>query len=237
VSKLKDDLDELPPIPEDLGAPENGSRGLNVSRRGFIRGLGTGLAGTAIAGAGALADEREAEAQGAVPAAPRGPGRMGPDPVRMTLNINGRDQAVEVEPRVTLASVLRNRLDLTGTKVVCDRGSCGACTVHIDGKSVYSCMMLAADAVGKKITTIEGLAKGDDLHPVQEAFMRHDALMCGYCTPGFIMASSAYLKNKAPARPTREQVQAGISGNLCRCGTYHGIIEAVQAAAPKVKGA
>lgn len=151
--------------------------------------------------------------------------------IRLTLNVNGEDRQVTVEPRVTLLNALRYYMDpaVTGPKVVCDRGACGACTVEMDGKTVYSCMILAADAAGKKITTIEGLATGDRLHPVQEEFVAHDALMCGFCTPGFVMSVQNYLK-KNP-RPTLAQVRAACAGNVCRCGTYPKVFEAALAAA------
>lgn len=157
----------------------------------------------------------------------------------LTLNVNGADRMVTVEPRTTLLNALRNHMDpaVTGPKLVCDRGACGGCTVEMDGKTVYSCMILAADAVGKKITTVEGLANGDALHPVQEAFVEHDALMCGFCTPGFVMSVQNYLK-KNP-HPTAAQVRAACAGNTCRCGTYPRVFEAALAAAgvPNVKEA
>lgn len=151
--------------------------------------------------------------------------------IRLTLTVNGEDRPVTVEPRTTLLNALRNHLDpaVTGPKLICDRGACGGCTVEMDGKTVYSCMILAADAAGKKITTIDGLAKGDRLHPVQEAFVEHDALMCGFCTPGFVMSVQNYLK-KNP-HPTLGQVRAACAGNTCRCGTYPRVFEAALAAA------
>jgi aerobic-type carbon monoxide dehydrogenase small subunit (CoxS/CutS family) len=141
---------------------------------------------------------------------------------------------VQVEPRTTLLNTLRNHLDLTGAKLVCDRGSCGACTVHVDGKPVYSCMMLAIDAQGKKITTVEGLAKGGRLTPVQQEMVNKDGYQCGYCTPGFVMSLTALL-NENP-NPTLDDVKMATSGNICRCGTYPRIFEAALAAAKK-KGA
>lgn len=152
---------------------------------------------------------------------------------RLTLNVNGEDRPVTVEPRVTLLNALRYYMDpaVTGPKVVCDRGACGACTVEMDGKTVYSCMILAADAAGKKITTIDGLANGDTLHPVQAAFVEYDALMCGFCTPGFIMSVQNYLK-KNP-HPTPAQIKAACAGNVCRCGTYPKVFEAALAAGVK----
>ena len=135
---------------------------------------------------------------------------------------------MEVEPRVTLLDALRHDLDVTGAKRVCDRGTCGACTVLVDGKPVYACSMLAIDAQGRKITTVESLA-GSALHPLQQAFVDNDGQQCGFCTPGFVMACKALL-DKNP-KPTRADVEKGLGGNLCRCGTYVGVREAVAAAA------
>jgi len=199
-------------------------RGLRVSRRGFIKGLGTGAAGAAVLGSGA-ALERASEAEAA---AAEG-GAAGPGPACFTLTINGQSKALQVEPRTTLLNALRNHLDLTGAKLVCDRGSCGACTVHVDGKPVYSCMMLAIDAQGKKITTVEGLGTPERMDPVQAAFVDNDALMCGFCTPGLVMSVRALL-NKTP-KPTLEQVREACAGNLCRCGTYPRVFDAALAAA------
>jgi len=125
------------------------------------------------------------------------------------------------------------RIDLTGTKQVCDRGECGGCTVLMDGKAVYSCMILALDAQGKEITTIESLADGDKLHPIQEAFVEHDALQCGFCTPGFVMSAKALLDENPD--PTLEEIKHGLAGNLCRCGAYPRIFEAVQTAAKRMR--
>src|SRR5262249_59708902 len=132
-----------------------------------------------------------------------------------------KSQTVQVEPRVTLLDALRNELDITGAKRVCDRATCGACTMIVDGKPVYSCTTLAIEAQGKSITTVEGLMQGDKLHPVQQAFIDNDAQQCGFCTPGFVVACKAFL-DKNP-NPTPEQVQKGLGGNLCRCGTYIGV--------------
>jgi xanthine dehydrogenase YagT iron-sulfur-binding subunit len=130
---------------------------------------------------------------------------------------------------VTLLAALRNHLDLTGAKQVCDRGGCGACTVMLDGEPVVSCLMLAADAVGHDITTVEGLGTPEKMSPVQAAFVECDALQCGFCTPGFVVASTALLKKKP--MPTLEEIKDGLAGNLCRCGTYGRVFEAVQKAA------
>ena len=192
------------------------------SRRGFISGVGLGGA----LGTGLL--EREAAAA-PVPANVAGPG-----PVAITLTINGKPVNVTVEPRVTLLDAMRNYLDLTGAKRVCDRGTCGACTVILAGKTVYSCSVLAIDAQGKSIETIEGLAAGNNLHPVSAAFVNHDAQQCGYCTAGFVMAAKGFIDTHP--NPTVEDVKHGLGGNLCRCGTYMGIRQAVVEAAKVMKG-
>src|ERR1700682_2858863 len=149
----------------------------------------------------------------------------GPGKVPISLNINAKQYAAEVEPRVTLLDTLRNELELTGSKRVCDRASCGACTVIVDGKAVYSCTVLALEAQGKAITTVEGLMDGDKLPPVQQAFVDNDAQQCGFCTPGFVVACKAFL-DKHP-HPTPQELGSGLGGNLCRCGTYMGIRAAV----------
>lgn len=156
---------------------------------------------------------------------------FGPGKVPIQLTINGKTLSAQVEPRVTLLDALRNELDLTGAKRVCDRATCGACTMIVDGKPVYSCSVLAIEAQGKSITTVEGLMQGDNLHPVQQAFIDNDAQQCGFCTPGFVVASKAFL-DKNP-NPTPEQIQKGLGGNLCRCGTYMGVRAAVAQAAQK----
>ena len=152
----------------------------------------------------------------------------GPGPIPVTLNVNGRAHQLNIEPRVTLLDALRERLALTGTKKGCDQGTCGACTVLIDGRRVNSCLTLAVMAQGKAVTTIEGLAKGDQLSPVQAAFLAHDGFQCGYCTPGQIMSATALLAEK---RPTDEaSVREWMSGNICRCGAYPNIVAAVMEA-------
>lgn len=204
-----------------------------VSRRGFLRGAGLTAAGAAILERG-LIGAKEVSAEEAVvePVLPVAK-TISASGATITLRINGVNKTVDVEPRTTLAEALRNELNLTGTKVVCDRGSCSACTVWMDGMPVCSCMTFAFDAVGKSITTIEGLAKGDELHPVQECFIEHDALQCGFCTPGMIMSCAALL-NKNP-NPSLEDVQHATRGNLCRCGTYPKVFEATLEAAKKMK--
>ncbi|MFL6214282.1 MAG: (2Fe-2S)-binding protein [Blastocatellia bacterium] len=159
---------------------------------------------------------------------------FGPGKVPITLTVNGKAMKAEVEPRVTLLDALRNEVDVTGPKRVCDRATCGACTVIIDGKPAYSCTVLAIEAQGRAITTAEGLMQGDKLHPIQQAFIDNDAQQCGFCTPGFVVACKAFL-DKHP-NPTPEQVQKGLGGNLCRCGTYIGVRAAVLQAANQQKG-
>jgi xanthine dehydrogenase YagT iron-sulfur-binding subunit len=179
--------------------------------------------GTGAVGAGLL----ENEAIAAPPANVTGPG-----PVPITLNINGKPVNVTVEPRVTLLDALRNYLDMTGAKKVCDRGTCGACTVIMGGKTIYSCTVLAIDAQGKNIETIESLPVNN---PISAAFVNNDGQQCGYCTPGFVMATKGFLAEHP--NPTMEDVKHGLGGNLCRCGTYVGVRKAVLEAAGKMKGA
>jgi len=185
-----------------------------VSRRTFLKTAGVGAAAS-----GLLSGTAE----------PAAATVLGPDAVPMSLKVNGAARTVTVEPRVTLLRALRNHLDLTGAKEVCDRGSCGACTVLVDGEPVASCLMLAVDAVGHEITTVEGLGTPDRMTPVQAAFVEADALQCGFCTPGFVVASTALLRRNPS--PTLDQIKEGLSGNLCRCGTYSRVFEAVQKAA------
>jgi aerobic-type carbon monoxide dehydrogenase small subunit (CoxS/CutS family) len=156
---------------------------------------------------------------------------IGPSGAPVSLRVNGAEHRVVVEPRRTLADVLRFELGLSGTKVGCDRGSCSACTVWVEGTPVCACTTFALDAVGRDITTIEGLAKGDTLHPLQQAFIDHDAMQCGYCTPGMIMSCAALLSRKPDV--SIDDVKTAVSGNLCRCGTYPRVFEATLAAAGK----
>jgi carbon-monoxide dehydrogenase small subunit len=148
---------------------------------------------------------------------------------RIALTVNGARRELEVEPRELLVYVLRERLGLTGTTVGCDTSSCGACTVHLDGESVKSCTMLAVQADGRAITTIEGLAENGDLHAMQRAFHEHHALQCGFCTPGMVMAAVSLLAEHP--RPSEEEIREGLEGNLCRCTGYQNIVKAVQAVA------
>ena len=206
-------------MPKKPSRPKSPRVGPEFTRRGFLGGLGA-AAGAAAIGAPAFALRQDSKV-------------LGPGPVPLTLDINGTARKLDVEPRVTLLNALRNHLDLTGTKKICDRGSCGGCTVLVDGAAVNSCLMLAIDAEGRKIGTIEGLATDGKLHPLQEAFCEHDALQCGFCTPGMVMACKALLDRKKD--PSLEEIREGISGNICRCGTYNKVFDAVRAAAPRLK--
>jgi xanthine dehydrogenase YagT iron-sulfur-binding subunit len=156
----------------------------------------------------------------------------GPGKSPVTLTVNGKKLNANLEPRVTLLDALREQFDLTGAKRVCDRGACGACTVLLDGKPIYACSVLAIDAQGAKITTIESLAEGDALSPVMQAFVAHDAQQCGFCTPGFVVATTHFLQHHPKATP--EDIRHGLSGNYCRCGTYDGV-RAVALAQPEGK--
>ena len=180
------------------------------SRRGFLQGAGVTAATTVIESANALARETKD--------ALHHDRTVGPDPLHVELFINGHEHSVMIEPRHTLAETLRDNLGLTGTKVVCDRGSCSACTVWIDKTPALACMTLAIDAVGHQITTIEGLSHGDTMHPVQASFVKHDAMQCGFCTPGMVMSCAALLERNP--NPRLDDVKLAVSGNLCRCGTY-----------------
>jgi len=194
--------------------PKNPRNSFSVSRRTFLKTVGVGAAAT-----------------GLVTPAPRAAGAaiLGPDAIPLLLKVNGATHTVTVEPRVTLLRALRNHLGLTGAKEVCERGACGGCTVLFDGEPICACLMLAVDAVGHEITTVEGLGSPEKLSPVQAAFVEHDALQCGFCTPGFVVASTALLKNNP--HPSLDEIKAGLAGNLCRCGTYSRIFAAVQRAA------
>lgn len=152
----------------------------------------------------------------------------GPEKVPLAFRVNGREVQVWVEPRRTLLSVLREELDLTGAKLGCGQGTCGACTVILDGETVYGCMTLAIDCQGREVRTVEGLAQGDVLHPVQAAFIEHDGYQCGFCTPGQVMSAVALLE--AIPQPTEEDIRREMAGNLCRCGAYVNILSAVLAA-------
>ncbi len=197
--------------------------GSGFSRRNFLKTIGAGAAATGLVRE--VADTAVVEAASDV---------QGPGEISITLNINGKSEKVSVEPRVTLLDALRNRLDHTGSKKVCDRGTCGACTILIDGQPAYSCSMLAVEAEGRKITTVEGLGTPEQLSALQESFIEHDAQQCGFCTPGFIVAGTALL-NTNP-NPTADDVNEALGGNLCRCGTYSGMVPAIMEAAKAMKG-
>ena len=212
------------------GSKDEGKRSHDPSRRNFLKGVGIAGAGAAVVDKLWIeAETTEAEAQTKTSGAVSGS-------VPIVLEINGQKRTAQVEPRTTLLTTLRDRLDppLTGPKLVCDMGTCGACTVLLDGKPVYSCLVLAVDAVGKQITTVEGLGSPEQLNSVQAAFVEKDALMCGFCTPGFVTTISAYLK-KNPS-PTLAEVREACKGNFCRCGTYPRVFEAALAAAKNAAG-
>jgi len=192
------------------------------TRRRFLQGVMVGGVGLSV-GHLVLRDEI-ADAETATVESPT----TAPDPslTRVTLNINGTDHPLDIEPRVTVLDALREQLGFTGTKKGCDHGQCGACTVLIDGRRVNSCLTLAIAAEGSKITTIEGLANGDQLHPMQAAFIKHDAFQCGYCTPGQICSAVGLLSEKTAK--TEDDIREQMSGNICRCGAYPNIVAAVK---------
>jgi len=190
-----------------------------MTRRKFLTAVGTSAVGAAAAGT-LLSGGQPAQAQDVKKAS---------ELYKVTLLINGRKRTMLVEPRWSLLHVLRDKLGLTGTKVGCERGECGACTVLVDGKARYACMTLAVEADGREITTVEGLMKGEDLGPTQQAFAEEDAFQCGYCTPGQVMAAEGLLR--ANPTPTLDEIRQGMAGNICRCGAYAHIFKAVAKAA------
>jgi xanthine dehydrogenase YagT iron-sulfur-binding subunit len=195
------------------------------SRRKFLKGVG-------VAGAGAaLADHLLAPEAGGVTPRITEPADPISGTIDIALDVNAQKRSATVEPRTTLLDALRNHVEpgITGPKLVCDIGTCGACTVIMDGKPVYSCLVLAIDAVGKKLTTVEGLGSPENMNQVQQAFVEHDGLMCGFCTPGFVTTISAYLKQHS--NPKLDEVREACKGNFCRCGTYPRVFEAALAAA------
>jgi aerobic-type carbon monoxide dehydrogenase small subunit (CoxS/CutS family) len=198
-----------------------------ITRRAFLKGTGAAIAGSAVFDTNLRAAVTSAEAAQNVTV-------VGPGSVRIMLDVNGAPRALDVAPQATLAEVLRGPLNLTGTKIGCDRGACSACTVWVQRVPVASCMMLAVDVGERKVVTIEGLARGDGLHPVQSAFIAHDAIQCGFCTPGLVMSCAALVENNR--NPSLEDVKAAISGHLCRCGTYPHVFAATLDAAKAVKG-
>ena len=192
---------------------------VEVSRRGFLQGAGGAAAGALLTGTEADAARRDL--------------RKGEGPV--TLLVNGEEREVSVEPRTTLLDALRIRLadPLTGTKLVCDRGTCGACTVLLDGAPVCSCLVLAADAVGHEVTTVEGLASEGQMNAVQRAMCKHDGMMCGFCTPGITVTLTAFMEENPDA--TRDEVREALTGNYCRCGTYPHVFDAALEAGRELK--
>jgi xanthine dehydrogenase YagT iron-sulfur-binding subunit len=205
--------------PQNDDPKEIVQEGSGVSRRDFLKISGISAAAVPLVGT------KVVEAAGE-PVKIHGPGKT---PIELT--VNGKKHRLQLEPRVTLLDALRDNLNITGAKRVCDRVECGACTVLLDGKPVYACGMLAIEAQGKPITTVESLMQGDQLDPVQQAFVDNDASQCGFCTSGFVVATKAFL-DKHP-NPTQEEIRRGLSGNLCRCGTYHGIQLAIAQMARK----
>jgi xanthine dehydrogenase YagT iron-sulfur-binding subunit len=207
------------------------TNGPGLSRRQFLKGSGVAAAATALGQAGGLPALAEAgndtEKAGAV--------GIGPRPVEIKLTVNGRPMSTSVEPRVTLLDALRNYLDVTGCKRVCDRGTCGACTVLLDGHPVYSCSVLALEARGKEIRTAESLVEQDGtLDKVPAAFVKHDAQQCGFCTPGFVVAMHAALQKNPDASP--REIEEGLAGNICRCGTYQQMRDAIASLTGKGDG-
>ncbi len=221
-----DDLPEKPAKPEkdkpNKSKKSSSGSSSGVSRRDFLKISGVSAAVPLVSqvSAFALAEDQIAT--------------QGPGKVPVSLNVNGKKLSAQLEPRVTLLDALRDQFELTGAKRVCDRGTCGACTVLMDGKAVYSCSVLAIDAQIAQITTVEGLGEPGHLHPIQQAFIDNDAQQCGFCTPGFVVATKAFLDQHP--NPTPEQIKHGLGGNFCRCGTYAGMRAAVMQAA-KTKGA
>jgi xanthine dehydrogenase YagT iron-sulfur-binding subunit len=207
---------------EEKPCDNNGCKAKGISRRQFLTTMGAGAAVAAASGRLAADEPKPAELLKA------------DETTRIALSINGRRHHLLVEPRWSLLYVLRERLGLTGTKVGCERGECGACTVLIDDVPRYACLTLAVEAQGARITTLEGLMAGEELGPVQQAFIEDDAFQCGYCTPGQIMAAEGLLR--ANPEPSEEEIRRGMSGNLCRCGAYDHIFKAVRRAAAMKKG-
>jgi xanthine dehydrogenase YagT iron-sulfur-binding subunit len=201
------------------------SQGRRLSRRAALQGSAV-LAATSLAARATRADDSSQPKP--LPVAPV-------HALTLRTTINGRKAEVEIDPRTSLLDLLRERFALTGPKKGCDHGQCGACTVHIDGRRVASCLTLAAKAEGRAVLTIEGLSGGDSLHPMQQAFIDHDALQCGYCTPGQIMAAVACVAEGNAT--SKERIREYMSGNICRCGAYVGIVAAIEDAAVKMRGA
>jgi xanthine dehydrogenase YagT iron-sulfur-binding subunit len=199
--------------------PKQAEERAGVSRREFLKISGIGVTVPLVVGPEVVLAAGEE-----VPV-------YGPGKVPIELTVNGKQYKLQVEPRVTLLDALRDDLDITGAKRVCDRAECGACTVLMDDKPIYACALLAIEAQGKPIMTVESLMQGGNLHPIQQAFVEQDASQCGFCTPGFVVACKAFLDQHP--HPSPEDIRRGLSGNLCRCGTYKGIREVLAQAAQK----
>lgn len=195
-----------------------------VSRRGFLRQSAL-TSVTALVGSSSIAEADDRRGREQAIAAP--------NETIITLSVNGTSHELQVEPRITLAEALRDVLGLRGTKIGCNRGACSACTIWLDGIPVCSCMLLAVDAVDRRVTTIEGLSDGEGLHPIQATFIEFDAVQCGYCTPGMVMSCAALLRDHPGATDT--DVRRAISGHICRCGTYPHVIAAALAVASRQK--
>jgi aerobic-type carbon monoxide dehydrogenase small subunit (CoxS/CutS family) len=223
---MPDPRESIPASPPAL-TTDSGKSG--ISRRGFLKGAGLTAAGTALLD-GVQGFTSEARAQ-----SPHGVTEFGPGAIPVRLHVNGAEHTVEIEPRTTLAEALRIHLGMTGTKVVCDRGVCSGCTVWLDKMPVNSCMTLAIDAIGHHVTTIEGLSTEEKIHPLQAAFVKHDAMQCGFCTPGMVMTCAALLERNP--HPSEHDVRHAVSGNLCRCGTYPKVFAATLDAAGTLRNA
>jgi aerobic-type carbon monoxide dehydrogenase small subunit (CoxS/CutS family) len=223
---MPDPRESIPASPPAL-TTDSGKSG--ISRRGFLKGAGLTAAGTALLD-GVQGFTSEARAQ-----SPHGVTEFGPGPIPVRLHVNGAEHTVEIEPRTTLAEALRIHLGMTGTKVVCDRGVCSGCTVWLDKMPVNSCMTLAIDAIGHHVTTIEGLSTEEKIHPLQAAFVKHDAMQCGFCTPCMVMTCAALLERNP--HPSEHDVRHAVSGNLCRCGTYPKVFAATLDAAGTLRNA
>ena len=204
--------------------PTGRPRDNGLSRRSFLRGTGLAAVGTTLTQTAAT---EAAQAKAEVT-------QFGPGPVKIELTVNDQKMSTEVEPRTTLLDTLRNHLDVTACKRVCDRASCGACTVMVDGKTVYSCTVLALEARGKDVKTAAALVDNEKLSEVPAAFVEHDAQQCGFCTPGFVVAMHATLEKNPDATP--DEVAHGVSGNICRCGTYEQMRQAVESLCAAKKG-
>jgi aerobic-type carbon monoxide dehydrogenase small subunit (CoxS/CutS family) len=223
---MPDSCEPTPPTP----LPQQTDSGkVGISRRGFLKGAGLTAAGTALLeGVQGFTTEARGEAV-------QGVTELGPGPAAIRLHVNGTEHTVQIEPRTTLAEALRIHLGMTGTKIVCDRGVCSGCTVWLDKMPVNSCTTLAIDAIGHHVTTIEGLSTDEKAHPLQAAFVKHDALQCGFCTPGMIMSCAALLERNP--HPSEHDVRRAVSGNLCRCGTYPKVFAATLDAAGTLRNA